>query len=337
MKVTLEGRRFLLAILFVALAAFNTGNNLMYLIFSMMLSLLFVSFIVPYINLHGINVSIELEEPVFAKTPITLILRYINKKRHVSSYSFRFLIPVLGDVGFYIEKIVPGEKTRVSHKIQFPKRGLYKIKDTLIITEFPFIFFSFKKMPGGTTRVFVYPQIYDVRNKINEIITVTEGHSKPKIGSGDDLFKIRYFSYGDEMRDIHWKATARTGEVMVKEFSRDEPKKVTVVLDNLRYESTRQFEKAISFTASIASELVNSNFTVRLVTCKKTIPFGSGIEHLYKILDVLAIIDQFDKFDCPSSIKSEIEGITVLILSSENSMLRSLSFMASKVYYATTL
>jgi len=66
METTREGRRFILAACLIGLAAFNTGNNLIYLIFSLMLSLAALSLLTLRINLSGISARVYLGHPVFA-------------------------------------------------------------------------------------------------------------------------------------------------------------------------------------------------------------------------------------------------------------------------------
>ncbi len=332
--ITREGKRFLLAVLIIGFAALNTGNNLMYLIFSMMLSTLILSLIIPYLNLKKLNVKFELEEPVFAGTPTSMKLNVTNNKTLLPSFSFRFSISMPESDELYIESIKPTKSETKSQRIVFNHRGLYTIRDTILYTEFPFIFFSFKKRPEGEAKVLVYPLIYDLSNEMTVLTTNTDTGNKPKIGLGEDFFMVRRFRFGDETRSIHWKATARTGKIMVKEFHMNEPEKVTILLDNLYYNKEEQFEKAISFTASFISELINSFYTVRLITCHKVIPFGSGNEHLYKILDLLSVIKQRNEFNCSLD---EQEDIDILILSSEISSLMRFSSIAAKVYYANTL
>ena len=62
---TREGRRFLIAVVLIGFAALNTGNNLIYLIFSMVLSISLISFPVALINLKGLKpCTVDFREPV---------------------------------------------------------------------------------------------------------------------------------------------------------------------------------------------------------------------------------------------------------------------------------
>ena len=57
MRPTKEGKRFLLATLLIAVAAFNTGNNLIFLILAMMLSMILLSVVILRYNLKGLTLA----------------------------------------------------------------------------------------------------------------------------------------------------------------------------------------------------------------------------------------------------------------------------------------
>ena len=84
MKSTKEGKRFFLAAFMIALAAFNTGNNLIYLILSMMLAIFFLSIIVLKINMRKLVLKVHQDNPVYADTPASIAVTMANKKRIAS-------------------------------------------------------------------------------------------------------------------------------------------------------------------------------------------------------------------------------------------------------------
>ena len=66
MRPTREGARYLLATGLIGLAAMNSGNNLIYIIFGMLLSVLVLSYAIMRVNLSGLMLKVEAEHPVFA-------------------------------------------------------------------------------------------------------------------------------------------------------------------------------------------------------------------------------------------------------------------------------
>jgi uncharacterized protein (DUF58 family) len=335
MSVTSEGKRFLLAVVIIGFAALNTGNNLIYLIFSMMLSILLFALLIPFVDLRNLSIEFRIEGPVFVDTPSSLHASVQNMKRILPSYSFRVILPRISSGSMYFSRIPPGEKRKSKMKIAFSRRGFFTVKDATLTTEFPFIFFSFHRNPGGATQFLVYPRVYDVRNEIGDLTFQREGSRGSMIGKGEEFLHIRNFRYGDSIKHIHWKASAKIDSLMVKEFYESEAEKITIILDNFHGDNSDHFEKAISFAASLASECIHQGYTLRVLTCLKTIPFGSGMEHLYKILDILAVLRRHREMDIP--VADTLDGMGILILSEESSPFVKYASLCSKTYHAGNL
>lgn len=335
MRPTKEGKRFILATLLIAVAAVNTGNNLIYLVLSMMLSIVAVSIGALYINLKGISVSIIAVHPIFAKTSTRIRISVYNKKRFAPSYSIRMLFPENIEGSFLIPHVPPTGSVTFDINAVFKKRGIYKYGTFYIESTFPFILFGKKAYPIIEGEVTVYPEIKEIGNTLPEL-SAYELHSYDlKQGHGDEFLKIREFVYGDSLRRIHWKATAKSGKLMIMETGISEPKLFTVILDNIKPHDKESFEKAVTFAASISDKFIKMGYLVRLLTCKKAIPFGSESEHLFKILDLLAVIEEEDRWECP--LISEFQGTGVLILKSFDSSLRKAASECSMVVYASDL
>ncbi len=335
LKATREGKRFLLAVLVVGFAALNTGNNLMYLIFSMLFSVLLLSIVLPYLNLRSLETEFEIEEPLYAKTPITLRVNIKNKKKILPSYSVRFTIPELIDQGIYLDVLRAGEEKETIKKVVFSKRGYFSMATAHLSTSFPFIFFTLKSTPEDRKTVLVYPEIIELRDDILPFSAIESYFSGLRRAEADEAGTLREYQRGDSLKSIHWKITAKKGKLMVRELYEQIPRQVTILLDNTRHRRAEDFEKAITLTASLSWMFIKQGYPVRLITCRKTIPFGIGMEHLYKILDLLAIIKMEDKIDCRTEELNR--GALVLILSSEVSIFRRFCSEANRVYYASRL
>ena len=183
----------------------------------------------------------------------------------------------------------------------------------------------------------MYPEIREIDSIVPEIQTEKYGIFPGKIGKGDTFTIIREFRYGDDRRRIHWKASAKTAKLMVKEYAYEEPRSLTIILDNLTPYDDELFEKAVSFAASVSDRYLKEEFFVRLFTCRKLIPFGSGGEHLLKLLDVLALLEGEDSWESPVSSDAESPGLVMLILNSEHSQLSDLVPFSDTVIYAADL
>ncbi|MCE5194222.1 MAG: DUF58 domain-containing protein [Nitrospiraceae bacterium] len=335
MKPTREGKRFLLAALLIAVAAVNTGNNLIYLIFGMMLGILAVSVLLLIINLKGLAVILSATQPVFANNSSNISISINNRKKLIPSYSIRIIFPknIEGDC---LMPFIPAASSSIENSyVVFKKRGLYSHSDFFIESGFPFILFKKRIKPDIVGDIIVYPEIKHIDESLSAGIGSNFNSHLTKHGYGDEFMSIREFRYGDAIRRVHWKSTAKTGKLMIKEMGQPEAKLVTIIIDNIKPSNKEFFEKAVSFAASFAYKYINSGFLVRLATCKKILPFGNGSEQLFKILDLLAMIEEEDTWDCPMIY--EMQGSGILILKSDSSSLKKMESISNMVIYASDL
>jgi|WetSurSiteA1Bulk_404760.scaffolds.fasta_scaffold00668_2 uncharacterized protein (DUF58 family) len=335
MTSTREGKRFFLATLLIGFAAFNTGNNLIFLIFSMMLSFLVLSFAVLRVNMHGLKLRISQEQAVYAQRPSDISVTVTNHKKYLHSYSVRVLSPGGKTKGTLFPRVAAASETSRSVPIHFSRRGFFRLGEFFIESTFPFILISRKTACAVEGGILVYPEIIDTDRIFPDLIGKTYESVYGSKRGGDEFSRIREFRYGDDWRRIHWKASAKTEKFMVMEYAEEESKRITIVFDNLKPHNAEAFEKSVSLGTSIAERLLREGFFVRLMTCRKLIPFGSGREHLFKILDLLAQIEGQDSWECPAT--GAPEGFTILILNSEESPLSKYRSLSDRVFYASDL
>lgn len=315
MKMTREGRRFVLAAFLIAVAAVNTGNNLIYLILALMFSLALLSVLLLLINLSGLSLEVSFDGPVFAGEVAYATVLIRNKKRYVPSYSFR--IASEGAVSPVYCGIVPkGGTLEKVLRLRFERRGLYGGKDFFVESGFPFILMKGRRAAGTSEEILVYPGLVETGGLISGNSGFSGAEAVMKGRSGDEIYSIREYQYGDDQRRIHWKATAKTGDLMVKEFAEGEFRRATIVIDNLLamkdtegygdtpkggdVSSSWAFEKAVSIAGSLARDLIEDGYLVRVMSCRKIVSFGTGMDHLFRILGVLAVLREEPSWDSPA-------------------------------------
>ena len=335
MRSSREGKRFFLATVLIVVASLNTGNNLIYLILSMMLSIGVLSVVILGLNMRGLTLSVFQSQPVFANSPADIDITISNAKK-IPSYSVRVLLPQQNGGDAYFPEIPGRSHLSKSAPVLYSRRGRYGHGDIFFESSFPFIFLSKRVSSRSDREVIVYPEIKKIDGIIPESALDECETCPPKFGRGDTLAMIREFRYGDDWRRIHWKASAKTAKLMVKEYAGEELQNLTVILDNLSPPDPALFEKAISFAASVSDRFLQEGFLVRLLTCRKLMPFGSGREHLFKILGLLALIEGQDSWECQLSDDAESSGFVILILN-ENSPLQRLIPISDMVVYAANL
>jgi len=261
-RPTKEGLTFIALSLFVGFAAINTGNNLLYLTFGIMMSFVAASGILSMINLSRIEVKLLPHGDVFALTPATLRFSLVNGKTFIPSYSLNIEID---EKTSFIPYLPPKVESTASLKHLFSERGWNKVPEARLSTRFPFGFFrKWIKIDLGEDDVLVFPKI-DPIDPGDETFREGPGEAESeRTGFGYDLRSIKEFRQGDNPRLIHWKMTAKTGRLMVREMEDEEIRGVVIEFHPER-DNTR-LEHQISRIASLFVELLKRGFEVELKT-----------------------------------------------------------------------
>jgi uncharacterized protein (DUF58 family) len=195
----------------------------------------------------------------------------------------------------YFPVLRAGE-TRSELTVQsFPRRGQYNLEGFWISTRFPFGFFRRGERVGARGEVLVYPPVQEISDFLH-LLPFLPGYLEGlHVGPGENLSSIREYQETDSARIIDWKATAKTGKLMAREFARDEESKFCLILDTRIGDQSPaacedDFEKAVSLAGSIAAHFLKEGAGLEFLTPLEYIPRGTGIEHLYRILRSLAVV-----------------------------------------------
>lgn len=331
MEVSKEGKRFAIATFLIGVAALNTGNNLIYLIFSLMLSFIILSVVLGRANLSGLSLDFGGSPALFSGEDAMLTISVRNHKRMIPSYSVQCLFPgALAPA--YFGMIPPLQRVEREMAVRFERRGIYSYGDFQLLSDFPFILLKGERSIGVNGELLVYPALRPLGGLLDSVRGEEGMEVSSLSASGDDVHSLREFRDGDDRRSIHWKASAKTGVLFVKEYADFEVRRLTVILDNLLPEGGELFERAVSLAGSLAKDFLERGYFVRFVSCRKVILFGSGEEQLFTILDTLAVIKEEDSWD--NLQRDSGEGYFVSILKSRRSMRRTYDGTGSKVIYA---
>jgi uncharacterized protein (DUF58 family) len=157
---------------------------------------------------------------------------------------------------------------RLEAPISFPRRGVYELGPAEIRVADPFGLLGFSRLFPEKTEVVVYPKTHPLPGFPLRGGDMEAGSRGSRGQRGDEFASLREYRRGDDRRHIHWKSVARTGELFVKEFSLEAPRRHTVVLD-LRREGVRvnddEVEDAVSAAASVLRHLDRERLPLRLL------------------------------------------------------------------------
>ncbi len=297
LRVTPEGVRFLLLNLAVGLAALNTGNNLLYLLLAMMLSLIVMSGILSEQCLRHLAIRRVIPDNVFANSPATVTLSIANRHPKLPSFSLRVLDIVerqAVDRGIHILHLPAGASVSQSYPVLFMRRGRHRIEGIKLQTRFPFGLFIKGASLFLSSDLVVYPELRPLPERlVHDLVVLGYDQAVSKRGPGVGLHNLREYQHGDDSRTIHWKTTARQSRLTVRETETEDLRQVTLALPTAVPEdrSPEFFEQAVSLTAVRGRDFRNQGFAVRMVVGDREIAHGVGEPHLHRLLHALALCE----------------------------------------------
>src|SRR5688572_6337259 len=312
---TSGGGVFLVIILVVGFAAWNTGNNLLFLVFSLLVSTLFVGWIAALASLRDLTVSARFPDHIFAAEPAPVIVTLRNTKRVLPSFSI--LVEARGpnsDPGEnpkrrrrYAKRMlayfsyVP-HRAAAEQKVEqlFPTRGHVLIDGFELSTRFPFGFFRRRRrLRARNVDIIVYPKPEVISDELHLLPMYAGRIPATRRGAGHDLFSMRDYQPQDDLRHIDWKATARSRRLTVREFTSEDERRITIALDtrlprDAAGDLSERFERGVVQAASLIKHFIEERAEVSLVLGDDVGPFGSGTDHLYRCLRRLALVTPAD-------------------------------------------
>jgi uncharacterized protein (DUF58 family) len=186
-------------------------------------------------------------------------------------------------------------ETTIEAPLAFARRGVYELGPAEVGVTDPFGLMRFVRRFEERTEVVVYPVVHDLPGFPLSGGNVELGTRGSRGRRGDEFAGLREYRRGDDRRHIHWKSVARTGELYVKEFALEAPRRYTVALD-LRREGLRtleaEVEDAVSVAASVLTHLRGEHLPFRLVCADETgvaTEFGSGEASYWEAMKLLAM------------------------------------------------
>lgn len=298
LRFTREGRVFVLVTLGVGAAAVNTGNNLLYLVLGMLLSLIVLSGILSELVLREIELERRLPRRAFAGAPCLIELVVRNDKRRVPSYSIEiedFAPREPSDRRCYFLKIPARGKQAASYRRTPAQRGVLALREIRVRTRYPFGLFEKSRVLEVEDDLVVYPALAPLALPHLGDGQLGPDVATPRRGSGAEVGGLRDYSEGDDARAIHWRRTAALGRVVVRERHRDVARRLTLILDERRPERpdpewNARFERLVSQVAAAAARALDEGAAVEVVTRSGASPLvlaGKPPDPIWRFLALL--------------------------------------------------
>lgn len=299
LKFTREGKIVVLITFALGFAAINSGNNLLYLMFGMMLSLIIISGVLSEMNLRRVRVRRIETHPIFVGQPALVCIEIHNRKKIFRSLSLEVeeIVGVARKGTQSIQRrglvlmLGPGERTRTYVRIQATKRGQLPSAGVMLATKFPFGFFSKRRFFSVPHRFTVLPELEAVGGKRWLARSSGLDERLPGVGAGDEFHSLRDLRPGDDLRRLAWKASARRDRLVIRENERPATRRVVLAITNAVQDPSQEapaFEAAIRRTASLARHFMDEGFAIGLASADGGVPVSADREQLTRIYHHLA-------------------------------------------------
>jgi uncharacterized protein (DUF58 family) len=295
---TRDGWWCLFVVVGLGVAAINTGNNLLYLLVSLLLSIIVASGVLSEQTMRGLDVTGGAPEEIYAGRPALFGSTLINRKRWLTSYSITLellgpdskpgaTVPGNGAHFLYVPRLEAGGERVVMWEQTVPRRGRHRLPGVRLTTRFPFGLFVKAGRPVLTDEVTVFPTVHPVSPDVLRQLGGAGDAATRRRGRGTDLYNLRAYRAGDDPRLIHWRSSAKTQTLTVRELEAETTEDTRIVL--VGSGNPALLEAGLSEAASIAVHLLRAGSGVELVGPGLIVPLGRGRGHMRRVLTTLAL------------------------------------------------
>jgi uncharacterized protein (DUF58 family) len=242
-----------------------------------------------------------------------------------------------------VRPLLPGGQATYHYELPTRGRGRLTVGPLTLHRVDPFGLARNRLRTGATSMLWVHPRQHAAR-------AITRGHPRhhsegtttdDRLSGSVDLQDVREYQPGDEVRHLHWRATAHTGRLMVRDLTDPEQPRCTVVLDTRPGSLPADgFEEAVDLAASLVAASAQAGHHTRLVTSSGIdMPTPGGSNAVRRLLDELAEVRQTGDDDpMVPAVLSAAPGGCVVVVTSASAELSSLAWLrqrASAVFLVT--
>jgi uncharacterized protein (DUF58 family) len=307
LRPTRAGWAFFAITFGVGFAALNTGNNLLYLVLSLMLAFLVLSGVLSESALRGIAVRRRLPRELFAETPCTVGLEITNHQRRVPAFAVLVEDRVTegkaaqraAGRGFAL-RAGPGETESRAYRCVPGRRGEIRFDGFRVSTRFPFGLFSKALTLESPQTALVYPALEPlaIPPRFGAPRQTGEGVAGEH-GTGPLVSGLRHYEPGDPARRIHWRASLRRDELLVRKVESEQRAEVEVRLRTADQQPGERFERSVRWAASEVVALLEAGARVALRTDASRIEADLGNRQRGRLLGFLARVEPGAALEAP--------------------------------------
>lgn len=323
---TMPGMVLIALSLGIGTAAYNSSSNILFITLSLLLSCLILSGLLSWLNVRAVRWRLRLAPPLRAGHDAVIALEVHNRKSFLPTYGLVFefaaraLDPAIvqraestltarnldvraalaqADRGVARARIPltarldPGGESRVEWVTKPDTRGRLRVELAAVGSLFPFGFLRKDICTDLATEAVVWPAPIEYRRHgAATVRRAVGGERVARPGAGGDLLALRRYATGDSHRLIHWKASARTRQLLVRQFAAERAEGYAIWLrtDGGIWSHPEQFEILVSFAATLAEDLFRAGRLQGVAIDADPPTIVRRVHDLEMFLDRLAVI-----------------------------------------------
>ncbi|WP_206477157.1 DUF58 domain-containing protein [Microbacterium sp. KRD172] len=203
----------------------------------------------------------------------------------------RVVLPVGGGRGeFGIQRLAPGEEAEELFAIPTQRRGVVKVGPVSVVRGDPFGLFERAHRRDDPVDLFVHPQTVLFDGQSLGFLRDLEGLPAADLSRDDVSFHaLNEYQPGDDLRHVHWRSTARTGVIMVRQYEETRRSHFVIGLSRSTgdYATPEDFELGISVAGSVGLRAIRDSQRVDVRVQGRELRAGTGKQ----FLDSLAAVE----------------------------------------------
>lgn len=298
LEITKAGWLFIVLTLAVGFAAINSGANLLHVLFGCQIGLILASGVLSENMVQRARVQRRATSSLHAGSRGALMveLRNASKRGDMISVSVEDDDRVESEdrsEPVFAVAVAPESSTTLHTTVTLQRRGLQPLPKAVVATRFPFGLFVKRLDLTADERVLVYPRIHPLDPDALPHARTGEGEALGSRARAGEFHGLAEFREGEELRRIHWPATARLGRPVVQEYeSRGE---VELWLElGLGRSGEPAFEREVERIASEALALLQQGRVAIGLRYggEAAVEPGVGPSHERRLLEFLALVGE---------------------------------------------
>ena len=293
-RLTLTGWCLIVVSFGLGVAAYNTSSNILFLTLSLLLSSLVLSGILSWINFRklqwGLQAPTHLKVGEVGMAEVDLA----NEKAFFPSMAICFRVDTemtgASERLYMHQALSAGESCKLEWTFVPQHRGSFQLRLSGVQSQFPFGFLQKTVGSDSETSVLVWPSRIDYSFRAAPGgQRISTGASRKQAGLGNDLLNIRPYVPGDPQRLVHWKATARTRRLMIRQLAQEGESGYHLQLDpDASQWDAEQFEMLCSLACSLADDLFHLGRLESVAIGDSSSMSVRNIHELHQFFDQLA-------------------------------------------------